>query len=275
MEIKGSPETKGQLLYIQNCQTCHTSQLTGQPPAVPSLVDIVSRVGAERIRSVVTHGASPMPSFPDLSGDDLDSLIAYLNNPGAARVPPDIVAYLSASSLAPAPVAQDGSDAVKYWSGYGFMTSKDGLAAVKPPWSTLTAYDMNQGTIKWQIPLGGVSELEAQGIKDTGGFFPQGGPVVTAGGLIFSGTESDFKIRAYDKDTGKVLWDHELPAAPHAEVAVYEAGGREYVVLAALPKPLGSRYRPVSESEQQAQGYYVFALPKPDETGPRSDRPAK
>jgi quinoprotein glucose dehydrogenase len=268
MEIKGTPETKGQLLYIQNCQTCHTSELTGQPPAVPSLVDVVSRVGADRIRSVVTNGASPMPSFPDLSPEDLDSLIAYLSAPGAARVPPDIIAYLSAPSLAP-PAAQDGSDAVKYWTGYGFISSKDGLSAVKPPWSTLTAYDMNYGTIKWQIPLGGVSELEARGIKDTGGYFPQGGPAVTAGGLIFSGMESDFKLRAYDKDSGKVLWEHDLPAAPHAEAAVYEVGGREYVVQAALPKPMGPSYRSVPESEQQAQGYYVFALPKPDVTAQR------
>ena len=99
IEIKGSPETQGQLLYIQNCQTCHTSQLTGQPPAVPSLVDIVSRVGAERIRSVVTNGASPMPAFPDLSGEDIDSLIAYLSAPGAARVPPDIVAFFRPRQL--------------------------------------------------------------------------------------------------------------------------------------------------------------------------------
>ena len=103
--------------------------------------------------------------------------------------------------------------------------------------------------------------MEAQGIKDTGGFFPQGGPAVTAGGLIFSGTDSDFKMRAYDKDTGKVLWEYELPAAPHAEVAVYEAGGREYVVQAALPKP--SRNQSVPGTEQETQGYYVFALPKP------------
>jgi quinoprotein glucose dehydrogenase len=74
--------------------------------------------------------------------------------------------------------------------------------------------------------------------------------------------ESDFKMRAYDKDTGKVLWEHELQAAPHAEVAVYEAGGREYIVQPALAKPMGSRYQSVPESEQQTQGYYVFALPK-------------
>ena len=170
MEIKGSPATKGQLLYIQNCQTCHTSELTGQPPAVPSLVDVVSRVGAERIRSVVTNGASPMPSFPDFSPEDLDSLIAYLSAPGyGARTARRDCLSFGPSRLPRQPAAQDGSDAVKYWTGYGFIISKDGLSAVKPPWSTLTAYDMNQGTIKWQIPLGGVSELEAQGINDTGG----------------------------------------------------------------------------------------------------------
>ena len=240
MEIKGSPETKGQIIYLQNCQSCHTPQLTGQPPAVPSLVDIVSRVGADRIRSIVTNGSSPMPAFPDLSSTDLDSLISYLRTPGASRIPADVVAYLSAPPLPPSPSASDGSDTVRYWSGYGFMTANDGLSAVKPPWSTLTAYDLNQRTIKWQIPLGEVAELEAKGINDTGGYFPEGGPAVTAGGLIFSGTESDFKMRAYDKDTGKVLWEQELPAAPHAEVAVYEVDGREYVVQARAAEAAGS-----------------------------------
>jgi quinoprotein glucose dehydrogenase len=208
-----------------------------------------------------------MPSFADLSSDDLNSLIAYLKTPGTAQVPPDVIAFLSAPPPAP-PAAQDGSDAVRYWTGYGFLTSKDGLAAVKPPWSTLTAYDMNQGTIKWQIPLGGVAELEARGINDTGAFFPQGGPAVTAGGLIFSGVESDSKMRAYDKDTGKVLWEHELPAAPHAEAAVYQVDGREYVVQAAVPKPMGPGYGSApDEEQQQAQGYYVFALPKTDVAG--------
>ena len=267
MEIKGSPATKGQILYIQNCQACHTSELTGQPPAVPSLIDIVSRVGADRIRSIVTNGSSPMPSFAGLSSEDLDSLIAYLKAPGTARVSPDVIAFLSAPPPALPPAAPD---AVRYWTGYGFITSKDGLSAVKPPWSTLTAYDMNQGTIKWQIPLGGVAELEARGINNTGGFFPEGGPAVTAGGLIFSGMESDSKMRAYDKDTGKVLWEHELPAAPHAEAAVYQVGGREYVVQAAVPKPMGPGYGSVpDEEQQQAQGYYVFALPKTDVAGQR------
>jgi quinoprotein glucose dehydrogenase len=142
------------------------------------------------------------------------------------------------------------------------MTTKDGLPAVKPPWSTLTAYDMKTGKIKWQIPLGGLPELEARGIKDTGGYFPQGGPAVTAGGLVFSGVESDSTMRAYDKDSGKVLWEHEMPGAPHAEVAVYQVHGREYVVQAALPKPAGPGSGPVPPEAEQAQGYYVFALPE-------------
>ena len=260
LEIKGSPETKGQLLYLQNCQACHTSELTGQPPAIPSLVDIVPRVGADRIRSIVTNGSSPMPAFAEFSAEDLNSLIAYLKSPNSGRVPPDVISYLSAPPPPPSP-SSSGPGAVRYWTGYGFITSVDGLSAVKPPWSTLTAYDLNQGTIRWQVPLGTVSQLEAKGIKDTGSYFPQGGPAVTAGGLIFSGTESDSKMRAYDKDTGKVLWEHELPAAPHAEVAVYQVNGREYVVQAALPLPLGPSYA-APDNAPQTQGYYVFALPK-------------
>jgi quinoprotein glucose dehydrogenase len=260
---KGSPATKGHALYVQNCQKCHTAELTGQPPAVPSLTDIVARVGVDRIRTIVTNGSSPMPAFIDLSSDDIDNLIAYLKAPGTSRLAPDVVNFLSASLVKPAVAAQDGSDTVRYWSGYGFVSTKDGFPAIKPPWSTLTAYDMSQGTIRWQIPNGGIPELEARGINDTGGYFPQGGPAVTAGGLIFSGMLSDSKMRAYDKDTGKLLWEYEMPASPHAEVVVYEVNGREYVVQAAIPKPSapGSNSVP-DEAQQLAQGYYVFALPE-------------
>jgi quinoprotein glucose dehydrogenase len=105
------------------------------------------------------------------------------------------------------------------------MNSSEGLPTNKPPWSTLTAYDLNKGTIKWQIPLGGVTELAEKGIADTGSFWPRGGVVVTAGGLIFSGTISDATMRAYDKDTGKVLWEKVMPAGPEGIPAVFEVNG--------------------------------------------------
>ena len=99
----------------------------------------------------------------------------------------------------------------------------NGLPAIGPPWSELTAYDLNEGTIKWQVPLGVVKSLEAKGIRNTGSYHPtRNGLVVTAGGLIFIGTWSDRTLRAYDKDTGKVLWEKEIDANPEGIPAVYE-----------------------------------------------------
>jgi quinoprotein glucose dehydrogenase len=143
------------------------------------------------------------------------------------------------------------------------MNSTDGLPANKPPWSTLTAYDLNKGTIRWQIPLGGVTELIAKGIKDTGSFWPRGGVAVTAGGLIFSGTISDATIRAYDKDTGKVLWEQVMPAGPEGIPAVFEVNGREYLAFSARPtlKALGPGGERQTADAAQTQGFYVFALP--------------
>jgi quinoprotein glucose dehydrogenase len=124
----------------------------------------------------------------------------------------------------------------------------------------MTAYDLNNGTIKWQIPYGTVPSLAGQGHSDTGVVQQQrGGPVVTAGGLIFSAT-NDKKLRAYDQDTGKVIWEAALPAPAEGVPAVYEAGGRQYIAIcAAAGYPPGSP-RPAGGSPQGA--YMAFALPK-------------
>jgi quinoprotein glucose dehydrogenase len=149
------------------------------------------------------------------------------------------------------------------------MNSSEGLPAIKPPWSTLTAYDLNLGTIKWQIPFGELTLTAEKGIKNTGSYWPRGGVVVTAGGLILAGTKSDSKLRAYDKESGQVLWEHELPAGPEGIPAVFEVDGREYVAMSARPaSALGSSEgRPPTaaasavKDRQETQGYYVFALP--------------
>jgi quinoprotein glucose dehydrogenase len=135
------------------------------------------------------------------------------------------------------------------------MLQANGLSAINPPWSQLTAYDLNKGTILWQIPDGEFPGLAA------GSHAPRGGPVVTAGGLLFVGTSSDRKMRAYDQDTGKVLWEKALPAATEGVPTVYELNGRQYVAIAVggngLFPPRVGQTTPPGQSQ-----YMVFALPR-------------
>jgi quinoprotein glucose dehydrogenase len=152
--------------------------------------------------------------------------------------------------------ANPEQDEARYLSGFGFMIASNGLAAIKPPWTSLTAYDLNEGTIQWKIPLGEVPELAAKGIKDTGTHFPKVGPVITAGGLIFTGTR-DRKVRAFDVETGKVLWETEVDSALEGMPAVYEVGGREFVVFCASAQ---AGLTPATQGKIQG-AYVAFALP--------------
>lgn len=170
---------------------------------------------------------------------------------------------------APAPVSPAAATAdggfIHYNAPYNFLMMSNRLSAIGPPWSQLTAYDLNTGTIKWQVPNGGVTALEEEGHNDTGAHFPRGGVVVTAGGLIFVATASDRKVRAYDEDTGKVIWEKELPSGSEGVPAVYEVGGREYLALcvAAGDGLMASKVDTGKTPVPPGQGaYMVFALPK-------------
>ncbi len=277
-QIPGTPATQGRVAYIQNCQTCHLESMAGQPPAIPSLVGVMDHQTPDLVRSIVRSGMAPMPAFPDLTPTDVDNLIAYLKHPEDAHISADILARLMNP---PAPSPRLAPAGTRYWTGYGYMNSTDGLPAISPPWSTLTAYDLNTGAIKWHIPYGGVTSLEEKGITDTGSFWPRGGVAITAGGLIFGGSISDNTMRAYDKDTGKVLWEAKLPAGPEGIPAVYEVAGKEYMVISARPSTRtptaagGATPQEMAEgpptapgaaanqgaSQANSQGYYVFALP--------------
>jgi quinoprotein glucose dehydrogenase len=248
----GSPEQQGKVVYIVNCQTCHGEDLRGHPPAVPSPVDVLAEHGPDHVRSILKLGAPPMPSFASLSGPEVDALLAFLAKPQAAgEVSKQHMAWLTSGDG-----NQSVSEPERYWSGYGYMISKDGLPDITPPWTTLTAYDLDQGKIKWQIPVGENASLAAKGIHHTGSPM-RGGVVVTAGGLIFAGTQGDHTLRAYDKDTGAVLWQQPMPAAPNGVPAVFEVDGREYVVVCATTQASSTQ----SAGGAQAQGYYAFALP--------------
>ena len=251
----GEPiEQEGHFIFESNCRPCHGTDLKGLPPAIPSLVNIGTRLNREQIESVVMQGRGSMPGFPSLPKTDVQSLIAFLLNPSgssASSSPPALPRAAGAKSQ-----AEPAEEAVRYLSGFGFLITSTGVPPIAPPWSSLTAYDLNKGAIKWKIPLGEVPELAAKGIRNTGFPFPKTGPVVTGGGLIFTATR-DHVVRAYDKETGKVLWERRLDTPLQGIPSVYEAGGREYlVVCAAAPEVTDTA------SQRPIQGSYVaFALP--------------
>ena len=238
-----SPELRGRAIFQNNCRVCHTTANQGTSTSVTTLADIGVRMNRKQLENVIAQGRGPMPGFPKLSDNDLDSLVAYLYNPGRAP-------FLDKLPE----VAPDKPG--RYFSGFNFMIASDGLSPIKPPWSSLTAYDLNTGTIKWKIPLGDVPELAAKGIRNTGSHYPKVGPVVTAGGLIFTGTR-DRKVRAIDVETGKTIWETEVDAALEGMPAVYEIRGRQYIVFCAA-----AQVGLTPGTQKKVNGAYVaFSLP--------------
>jgi quinoprotein glucose dehydrogenase len=183
-------------------------------------------------------------------------------NWGGAAVDPDrgILVVVSKDlpcllRLEPDKTAPPGVE--RYVSGFGFMIGSNGLSAITPPWTTLTAYDLNEGVIKWQIPLGEVPDLESRGVHGVGTHYPKVGPVITGGGLVFAGTR-DRRIRAFDLETGKVVFEKQIEMAMEGIPAIYEADGREYIVFCAAAQAGLTR-----GSEEPVRGAYVaFALPR-------------
>lgn len=257
------PPQRGRAIYSQNCEICHgEADISGIHSMDRVTMIPVGSFSADRIRKAIRGGNGQMPPFEEetLSAENLNDLLAYLDNPPAGR---------AERNRQPMPAPIDGVK--RYSAPLGTMfRANNGLSAIGPPWAQITAYDLNEGTIKWQAPLGDVPALAAKGIKNTGNNarVHRNGPVVTAGGLIFAGSWGDRTVRAFDKDTGKILWAKELDAGPEGLVAVYEVNGREYVAFAASgtadgPATVPSKNISFEPGKLAAQGYYVFALPAP------------
>ena len=215
-------------LYLQNCASCHGENRTGRPPEYPSLIGITDRLSAKVMEAKITDGGVRMPDFKFLGTERIAALVNYFRT--GVDMP---IAFRSKSR------AQEIVYSVKELSEF---LDPEGYPAMSPPWGTLNAVDLNTGHYAWKIPFGEFPELVAKGITNTGS--PNyGGPVVTAGGLLFIGATSfDRKFRAYDKRTGKLLWQTVLPNAGIATPATYRVNGRQFVVIpAGGGRPAGSK----------------------------------
>ena len=230
----------GRQVYLTNCAVCHGDAMAGAPPSIPSLAALRGQRTEAQIAAVVRTGAGRMPSYPNLKAEDVAALAKYVLS-GEDK-------ELQSSA--------DATSRPKYrFTGYHKFLDPDGYPAVAPPWGTLNAINLNPGEYAWKIPLGEYPDLVAKGLKDTGSE-NYGGPVVTAGGLVFiAATNFDRKFRAFDKATGKLLWETTLPFAGNATPAVYSVDGREYVVVHANGGKSG-KFGP------QGGMYIAFALPK-------------
>ena len=206
----GSPTRR---LYLAQCATCHGEDLHGAPPQIPALHELSGKRTAPQIAAVIREGGGRMPAFPTLTPAQVSALSDYILGGENKEL-------MGAAEAAHAPHYRFG--------GYHKFVDPDGYPAIAPPWGTLNAINLNTGEYAWKIPLG---EYPGLADKNTGSE-NYGGPIVTAGGLVFiAATNYDRKFRAFDKSTGKLLWETTLPMAGNATPITYELGGRQYVVI--------------------------------------------
>jgi quinoprotein glucose dehydrogenase len=241
----------GKTVYGKYCMACHGQDLKGNGPSYPSLVNLEKKYRKNDVMRIVANGKNMMPAFKQIPDGEIAALMAFLLNepdkePGAQQIKEP------SSQLADVPQKKSILDEIPYtMTGYNRFLDSAGYPGIKPPWGTLNAVDLNSGKIVWKVTLGEFEELTKKGIPPTG-TENYGGPLVTKGGLVFIAATKDEKIRAFDKDTGKMLWEAKLPAAGYATPATYSINGKQFVVIACGGGKIGSK---------SGDSYVAFALP--------------
>lgn len=233
------PPSEGEKLYAQACAACHGPNRQGVGVA-PPLIGLRNRMTDEQVLEVLAKGRGAMPPMPMVEATQKGPLLDFLFR---RNQPP--------SRTGRQPGSTDNPPYV--FDGFSFLVDHEGYPGIKPPWGLLNCYDLNTGKVLWRVPLGELEELTQQGVPLTGSQ-NLGGATVTAGGLVFVAGTEDERIRAFDADTGAELWSAKLPFAGTAAPAVYEVGGRQYVVITSTG---GGR---VGGKSGVGDAYVAFAL---------------
>lgn len=231
----------GERLYRQHCATCHGSDRKGSGNN-PTLIGLATKYKVEDFKALMNSGLRIMPAFNHLRDEDKNAIAAYLL---------DLKKEQKNTYAAPL-VKFDSVNYVPYkLKGYKKFLTPDGYPAISPPWGTLSAINLNTGEFVWKINLGEFPELKEKGIPTTG-TENYGGPVVTAGGLVFIAATRDGLLRAFDKETGKLLWQYSLPAPAFATPAIYTLNGKQFLVIACGGGKLNTK---------SGDAYVAFTLP--------------
>ncbi|HMB62028.1 MAG TPA: pyrroloquinoline quinone-dependent dehydrogenase [Eudoraea sp.] len=218
----------GQGIYHKYCTTCHQADRNGlESSGFPSLVDLQLRKEKAEVRSIIREGKGMMTGFPDIPEPEIEALLRYLFEQEAQH---------SVAEEGPKSVTEQ----VPYiHTGYNKFLDSNGLPGIAPPWGTLHAIDLNSGEYLWTIPFGETPELLEKGIRGTG-TENYGGAVITENGLLFIGATRDGYFRAFDRFTGRLLWEYKLPAAAFATPAMYQVNGKQYIAIACGGEKLGT-----------------------------------
>lgn len=235
--VSNAEPSAGETAYLQSCAGCHGAERKGVG-AVPPLIGLRHRMGDKEVLALLESGRGAMPPALHLSSSQRNEITDFL---------------MGRDNATSEPATPNEAGPAYFAVGYRFINDDQGYPGSKPPWGRLNCLDLNTGKILWQVPLGEYEELSAQGVPVTGteNF---GGPTVTAGGLVFCAGTKDARIRAFDKDTGDVLWSGNLPWVGSAPPSVYEVDGRQFIVIAATGG--GKLGTPTGDA------YVAFALPE-------------